>query len=101
MVNYKKLVLKAITKMNALAGTKLPLLVKTLMLLAILRSVFGHIRVAKMVNYRKLVLKATTKRNALAGTNRQFLVQTLMLFGHFEVHFWSYEGSESCKLKES
>ncbi len=33
----------------------------------ILRSIFGHMRLAEMVNYKKLVLKAITKRNALAA----------------------------------
>ena len=53
-----------------------------------------------MVNYKKLVLKAIPKRNALAYTNRPLLVKNLMLFGLFEVHFWSYEGSENGKLQK-
>ena len=57
-------------------------------------------RIAKMVNYKKLFLKAITKRNALAYTNQPLLVKNLMLFGHFEVHFRSYEGSENGKLKK-
>ena len=27
-------------------------------------------------------------------------MKNLMLFGHSEVHFWSYEGSENGKLKK-
>ncbi len=53
-----------------------------------------------MVNQKKLVLKAITKGNALADTKWQLLVENLMLSGHFEVNFWSHEGSENCKLEK-
>ena len=54
-----------------------------------------------MINLKKeLALKAVTKRNAWADTKLPLLVKTLMVFGHFEVHFWSYEGSENGKLKK-
>ena len=46
----QKLVLKAITKRNALAGTKCQLLVKTLMFFGNSEVHFCHMRVAEMVN---------------------------------------------------
>ena len=57
-------------------------------------------RVANIANYKKSVLKAITNSNALAYTNQPLLVENLMLFGHFGVHFWSYEGSENGKQQK-
>ena len=65
MVNYKNLVLKAITKRNAVADTKWPLSVENLIVFGHFEVHFGHMRVAKMVNYQKVSPKGNYKEKCL------------------------------------
>ncbi len=53
---------------------------------AILRSIFGHMRVAKMA-LQKVSPEGNYKEKCLAGTKRQLLVETQIPFGYFQVIF--------------
>ena len=83
-----------------MADTKWPLLVENLMVLVILRSIFGHMRVARMVNYKKVSPKGNYKEKCLGWHKMTTFSENLMLFSHSEVHFWSYEGSGNGKLQK-
>ena len=71
------------------------------MILAIPRSMFGHMRVAKMVNSKKVSPKGNYKDTCLGCHEMTTFSGRPNAFGHSEAHFWSYEGSGNGKLKES